>query len=264
MEDAPMAQQYDVSLKLLFHHSKGLLARRLFGGAVVEWVNVEQPKVTNLRVDLLARLEDGSLRHVEVQARNEPDMGRRQLEYYLGFLRLLGKHVEQVVLYVGREPLRMLPVFETPSVRYEFQLLDMRDVDGEPLLASDDWGDNLLALLTSVEQERVLQRVERQIRSLQGEEQETAARLFVIVSGIIGLEGTVVERLNMIDIMENKVIGPLILKGEVAMLTGLLEKQFGTVPDWVTEKLASANEAELMAWSKRVLDARTLSEVFES
>jgi antitoxin Phd len=47
-----MAQQYDVSLKLLFHHSRGLIARRLFGGPVVEWVNVEQPKVTNMRVDL--------------------------------------------------------------------------------------------------------------------------------------------------------------------------------------------------------------------
>jgi hypothetical protein len=263
MEVRRMAQQYDVSLKLLFHHSKGLLARRLFGGPVVEWVNVEQPKVTNLRVDLLARLEDGSLRHVEVQAKNDPDMGRRLAEYHLGFLRLLGQHVEQVVLYVGREPLRMSPVFETPSMRYAFRLLDMREVDGEPLVASEDWGDNLLALLTSVEQERVLQRVERQIRSLQGEEQETAARLFVIVSGIIGLEGTVVRRLNMIDIMENKILGPAILKGEVAMLVRLLKKRFGAVPDWVTEKLASAQEAELMEWCDRALDAQTLGEVFE-
>jgi hypothetical protein len=57
-----MAQQYDVSLKLLFHHSRGLIVRRLFGGPFVEWVNVEQSKVTNMRVDLLARLENGSLR----------------------------------------------------------------------------------------------------------------------------------------------------------------------------------------------------------
>jgi hypothetical protein len=57
-----MAKQYDVSLKLLFHHLRGLIVRRLFGGPFVEWVNVEQPKVTNMRVDLLARLENGSLR----------------------------------------------------------------------------------------------------------------------------------------------------------------------------------------------------------
>jgi hypothetical protein len=37
-----MAQDYDVSVKLLFHHSRGLVAQKLFGGPVVEWVNVEQ------------------------------------------------------------------------------------------------------------------------------------------------------------------------------------------------------------------------------
>jgi hypothetical protein len=87
-----MAQQYDVSLKLLFRHSKGLMARRLFGGRVTEWINIEQPKVTNIRVDLLARMQDGSLRHVEAQARNEKEMARRQAEYYLGLHRLLGEH----------------------------------------------------------------------------------------------------------------------------------------------------------------------------
>ena len=126
-------------VKAPLHRSKGLFSQRLFGGQVVEWVNVEQPKVTNLRVDLLARLANGSLRHVEVQAKNEPDIGRRQAEYYLGFHRLLNQHVEQVLLYVGREPLRMTPLFKTPAMQYQFELLDMSSVDGEPLLASDDW-----------------------------------------------------------------------------------------------------------------------------
>jgi len=176
---------------------------------------------------------------------------------------VLEEHVEQVVLYVGREPLAMLPVFETPSMRYEFQLLDMHEVDGEPLVESNDWGDNLLALLTPVEQERVLRKVEEQIRKLKGEEQETAARLFVILAGIIGLEETVIRRLNMIDIMENRVLGPAILKGEATMLASLLEERFGTLPEWVADKLGSAKEAELMAWGKRVLSAQTLDDVFE-
>jgi hypothetical protein len=235
----------------------------LFGGPVVEWVNVEQPKVTNMRVDLLARLENGTLRHVEVQVKNDPVMARRQAEYYLGFHRLLGEHVEQIVLYMGREPLRMRPVFETPAMRYEFQLLDIREVDGEPLLASEDWGDNILALLTQVDQERVLQRVEQQLRKLKGEEQETAARLFVIISGIIGLAKTVVRRLRMIDIMENEVLGPAILKGEATMLAAQLEAVFGTLPDWVSEKLGNANEAQLIAWGKRVRSAQNLGDLFK-
>ena len=259
-----MAQQFDVSLKLLFHRSKGLFSQRLFGGQVVEWVNVEQPKVTNLRVDLLARLANGSLRHVEVQAKNEPDIGRRQAEYYLGFHRLLNQHVEQVLLYVGREPLRMTPLFKTPVMQYQFELLDMSSVDGEPLLASDDWGDNLLALLTPLGQERVLRRVEEQIRKLNGEEQETASQLFVILSGIVGLEETVIGRLHMIDIMENRVLGPAILRGEATILSMQLTDRFGTLPQWVLEKLAGAAESDLFKWAKRVLSAPTLDDVFQS
>ena len=242
--DEPMAQDYDVSLKLLFHHSRGLVAQRLFGGPVVEWVDIEQPKVTNIRVDLLARLADGSLRHVELQKKNEADIGRRQAEYYVGFHRLL------------------TPVWETPSMRHKFIILDIRDFDGEPLVASEDWGDNILALLTRVDQERVLQRVQAQLRQLKGEEQETAARLLVIVSGIIGLEQAVVERLHMIDIMENKVLGPAIRMGEAKMLKMQLEERFGPLPGETVLTIDGASQDEMLLWGKRILRAASLAEVF--
>jgi hypothetical protein len=67
----------------------------------------------------------------------------------------------------------------------------------------------------------------------------------------------------MIDIMENKVLGPAILKGEATMLARLLEKRFGELPEWATERLASAKEAELMAWGERVLSVQTLNDVFK-
>ena len=61
-------------------------------------------------------------------------------------------------------------------MRFEFRILDLKTWDGEPLLASEDWGDNVLALLTPVEQERVLQRVEEQIHKLNGEEKRQRFR----------------------------------------------------------------------------------------
>ena len=213
-------------------------------------------------MDLLARLADGSLRHVELQKKNEADIGRRQAEYYVGFHRLLNEHVEQILLYVGREPLRMSPVWETPSMRHEFVILDIRDFDGEPLVASEDWGDNILALLTRVDQERVLQRVQAQLRKLKGEEQETAARLLVIVSGIIGLEQAVVERLHMIDIMENKVLGPAIRMGEAKMLKMQLEERFGPLPGETVLTIDGASQDEMLLWGKRILRAASLAEVF--
>ena len=259
-----MAQHYDVSLKLLFQRSQGVVARTLFGGPVAEWLNVELPKVQNTRADLLARGKDGSLRHLELEAGNTRHLGRRVAEYYLGFHRRLGAHVEMVVLYVGKRPLRMTGAFTTRSMRFEFRLLDMREFDGEPLLNSDDLGDNMLALLTRCDQERVLRRVEDRLRKLPGGEKEEAARLFVVISGLRALEKTVARRLSMIDIMENKVLGPAVLRGEATVVAAQLKERFGVVPDWVFVELDGASERQLLTWAKRLLTAKTLDGVFKS
>ena len=67
----------------------------------------------------------------------------------------------------------------------------------------------------------------------------------------------------MIDIMENAVLGPAILKGERAMLTMMLEHEFGALPAWVADKLATAKEPELLNWGERLVWAETLDEVFQ-
>lgn len=189
-------------------------------------------------------------------------------EYHLGFYRKLGEQVEMVVLDVGKSPLRMKGVFSTSSLQFRFKLLDIREFDGEPLLKSDDLGDNMLALLTRCDQDRVLHRVEEQIQRLPGGRKEEAARLFVVISGLRGLEKTVARRLNMIDIMENKVLGPAVLQGvhqgQIGILTRLLKKRFGSkLPDWVAAKLEAASERQLMTWGERLLTAKTLEGVFK-
>jgi hypothetical protein len=263
-----MAQHFDVSLKLLFQRSMGVVARTLFGGPVAEWLNVELPRVQNPRADLLARGSDGTYRHLELESRNTRQLGLRVAEYHLGLFRRLGVSVEMVVLYVGKRPLRMADEFATPSMRFHFRLLDIRQFDGEPLAASSDLGDNMLALLTGCDRERVMRRVEDRIRMLPGGEKEEAARLFVVISGLRSLETTVARRLNMIDIMENKVLGPAVLRGEhqgqAKFLSMQLKERFGgKLPDWVPTKLEEASERQLISWGKRVLTAKTLEAVFK-
>jgi hypothetical protein len=67
----------------------------------------------------------------------------------------------------------------------------------------------------------------------------------------------------MIDIMENAVLGPAILKGERDMLTMMLEHEFGALPAWGAVKLANAKEPQLLNWGKRLVLAETLDEVFQ-
>ncbi len=295
-----MAQQFDVSLKALFRHSRGVMSRILFGGPVAEWLNIEQPDVRNLRADILARVTGGSLRHVELQIRNDPEIGLRELDYYVGFQRLLKEHVEQIVLYAGREPLTMKPLFESPSTQHKFRIVDVRQMDGEDLLESDDWGDNALALLTKADRERVIQVVEARLRRLDGEEQQEAARTFVLISGILGIEEEIGRRLktDMIDIMENKVLGPAIRQGieqgieqgrregieqgrregieqgvqqgvekgvEKGMrqaLKVLVKSRFGSLPRWASARIDKSSQQEIKDLIAGASAAPTLEDLF--
>jgi len=141
-------------------------------------------------------------------------------------------------------------------------MFDIRDFDGEPLLESSDLGDNMLAVLTRFDQERVLRRVEERLRRLPEGERVEGAQMFVVLPGLRDLEASVTERLNMVDIMENKVLGPAVLKGEATMLSTVLSEKFGPLPEWVPAKMQGASEKQLLRWGKKVLTAKSLEAVF--
>ena len=50
--------------------------------------------------------------------------------------------------------------------------------------------------------------------------------------------------------------------GEASMLTRLLQRRFGSIPDWANEKVAKADLSSLEEWSLRIFDAQSLDDVF--
>ncbi len=288
-----MPQHLDVTLKSLFLRSTGIFTRQLFG-EIVAWQNVEQPTVSNRRADLLARCADGSLRHIEIQLKNDLAIPFRMAEYYLGFHRILNEHVVQILLYVGREPLRMPAAFVTPAMRHEYTVLNLRDKDGEALLASDDWADNEWALLTKADPERVIRVVLEKLGRLTGEEKKDAASTFLILGGIMGIEQDLRKRIEnpMIDILQNKVLGPLVLEQiEIGVQAGvekglhvarqealqegrqeasralsrrLIEKRFGPLPVWAQARIAEATSETLTGWALALDEADSLEAVFRT
>ena len=100
-------------------------------------------KVQNTRVDLLGEAVDGSLVHLELQSGNDATMPLRMAEYCLGVFRLLGRFPRQVLLYVGEAPLRMDSELRGPDVWFRYRAIDIRDLDGDLLLRSEEVGDNV-------------------------------------------------------------------------------------------------------------------------
>ena len=265
-----MAQHFDVSLKSLFlREGDGLIRRLLFGSKVTELLATEQPQIFNRRADMLARTEDGALHHVEFQSANEPAFHLRMLEYYAYFVRTHERHVVQVVLYLGRDPLRLQNHFASPSIDFRFQVVNLRDYDAALLLASDDWADNALALLAKGEPALALEALIPRLRSMIGGDQDWAAATLLLLSGILGVEHFVRDRLQevgMINVMENKVLGPIIQqrfeeglqKGQQLLLQRMLTEKFGPLPAWADQRIRTASTRHFDLWASLILRSSTL------
>ncbi|MBS0350819.1 MAG: hypothetical protein JSR33_06500, partial [Proteobacteria bacterium] len=52
-------------------------------------------------------------------------------------------------------------------------------------------------------------------------------------------------------------------QGEVAVMTTLLKHRFNHIPESYLTRLKQADNDTLLTWSKKILDAKTLEEVFE-
>jgi hypothetical protein len=267
--------EYDVALKNILTRAGSSILAQLTGASSLRWINVEAPKVSNRRVDLLGELPDGNLVHIELQSRNEKDFPLRMAEYLFGIGRQYGRLPRQVALYVGEAPLRMKDRVEGPDVSLRFHLVDIRDLDGERLLASANMGDNVLAVLTSIgDQLKGVRRILERIATGPAAARDEALAELFIIAGLRKIEVEARREAKKMpilnDIMDNEVMGPAIRKGlrqgrvegQIEMLLSQIEKRFGRIPPTVGQRLAALKPAQLKRIGLRLLDAQRIEDLF--
>ncbi|MBV9938612.1 MAG: hypothetical protein JO150_08920, partial [Acidobacteriaceae bacterium] len=171
-----MMQAFDIVLKLLLQRSRQLLPQ-LAGVTVVNWLPTELPHMQNRHLDLLGQTNDGRLVQIEGQSTNDPTMPSRMAEYSLGAYRQYGQFPFQLVLYVGRKRLRMPQRLPEPFDSFRYTLIDLREIDSAPLLASAEASDNVLSILTRFSDQR---RTVEQIVGRIAEEREREQRAFYL------------------------------------------------------------------------------------
>ena len=262
-------QEYDVAMKLLLRGSAKFTMRELTGTAVEKWIDVELPKVVqNTRVDLLGETADKGLVHLELQSGHDPDMPLRMAEYCLSVFRLFKRFPRQVLLYVGEAPLRMAGELRGDDVWFRYRAMDIRELDGERLLESEEVGDNVIAILAQLRDHKdAVRRIVERIAGLVPGERETALGQLLILAGLRHFE-EIVERearkmpiLN--DLLDNKVLGREFKRGELTVLRRLIEKRFGAIPSWAEDRLADRSAADLEELSVRVLDAQSIEDLLK-
>jgi hypothetical protein len=115
-------------------------------------------------------------------------------EYCLGVFRLFDRFPRQIVLYVGEAPLAMDNQLQGPDLSFRYRLVDIRELDGERLLESEETGDNVIAILARLrDHEAAIRKIVCRIAELPEAERKAALTQLVLLAGLRRL-GKTVER----------------------------------------------------------------------
>jgi len=194
--------EYDSALKLLLRQPARRAIAMLARVPMRKWLDIELPKTQNLRMDMLGEDMVGDLHHIELQSTNDSGINLRMAEYALGTYRLLRKFPRQTVLYVGEAPLTMPDELRGSDFWARYRAIDVRDLDGEALLASDDVGDNVIAILTKLRDHReAVRKIVAKIGTLPESERNVATQQLVILAGLRRLEPMVQEEVKRMPII---------------------------------------------------------------
>ena len=272
-----MAHEYDITLKELFQTVPPDLLRQLVGQEALELLTVEFPTVQMRSPDFVARLAGGEIYHLDLQSDNDDNMEWRMLQYYFLLHRLYGQAPIQQVLYVGAAAMSMNRRISHPRLQYEYDLIDVRDLRGDELLASPSIADNIFAVLCRADERESVRAVLARLARLDENTRQDLFSKLSILAKLRKLDRTLKEEAEIMPIVfnlrENAVFAPYFDEAEnKGMQRGLrqglrqglrrqLEKRFGLMPAWAQERLEAADYATLEVWSERVLDAASLEDV---
>jgi len=243
---------------------------------VTEFLNVELPRVQTRRADVVARLDDGSIAHVEFQSDNDSGIAYRQGIYCLALGEKYRCHVHQTVIYVGRGRMTMADGIQVGATSVSYRLMDIRSMDADALLSSGRQGDIAMALLASGGTRRLTQIIRRAAK-LDVESRERVLGQLLVLSGLRGMPGEVeweMKRMGVvIDVTKNPVLMRYLneaaeraeakgeARGRARMFQEILEARFGPLPKWAVQRIGRASLEQLEGWSPKLLKAETLTEV---
>ena len=153
-------------------------SNQLFGLDIVEaeLLSSEQPRVEERRADLVARVKNDQgksyILHVELQNDNHKHMPLCMLRYYTDLALEHGdEEIKQHLLYIGKAPLTMPDHVQAPEWRYCYNFLDMRHLDSEHFLRSENPDALVLAILCDMgkrEPDAVVTHIVSELRRLHG------------------------------------------------------------------------------------------------
>lgn len=162
--------------------------------------------------------------------------------------------------------MRMRAVIKEAEIAFQCRTVDIRELDGEQLLASGCLEDNLIAILARMADTRsTVRRVLERIAASDAAGREKALAELSILAGLRKLGSIITEEVSSMpildDIWDHDIIGPERVRGERMLLYRLMEKRFGPLDTPLRERIEHMDRASVEDLGLRLLDARSLQEL---
>jgi hypothetical protein len=168
---------YDKTLREILQGIPQKFIQILINKKAVEILDSSFPKVEEREADLIVKLEDGSIFHLEIQTATDTSMPKRMLKYASLIYDLYDIFPLQMVLYIGDHDTKMSGKIKNSSLQYSYTVKKMRDIDCRQLIESEDIGDNILAVLCKIDDfDKFIFKLQQKLMNLDNKKREDYLR----------------------------------------------------------------------------------------
>ena len=267
-----MANDYDATVKDLVWAGAPALLGMLAGAPVRCFLSAEFSSVRQRRPDMVARLMNGSIFHLELQAGPDARLDWRMLEYYGPISELNdGAPVTQLVLHLGERGRDKPAGIAHPNLNFAYHVRYIGDLDPRPLLDSPAPEDAVLAILCGNDDIRMrVRNILARIVRLDRRARDDAAAKLLILAQLRRAVPVVKEELRSMAVQINVDEHPYLreiaamgeargeIKGKAGSLLRQIERRLGQVPPEMLDRVRGGSAEELDRWMDAVCDASTL------
>jgi predicted transposase/invertase (TIGR01784 family) len=113
----------------------------------IEFLEQEKERIESRRADIVAKVNNSFVLHLEIQNQNDKQMPYRMLRYWLDIKQTASLPVRQYLIYIGKENLSMAGGLYEDDVNYIYNVVDVKKIDCELLLKEDTPDSLVLAVL---------------------------------------------------------------------------------------------------------------------
>jgi predicted transposase YdaD len=113
----------------------------------LEFIESEFERVENRRADIVAKINDEFILHLEIQNNNHNKMNYRMLRYWLDIREISNLPIKQYVVYIGKDDLNMHSKVIEENIDYGYTLFNIKTIDCELLFREDSPDALVLAVL---------------------------------------------------------------------------------------------------------------------